>query len=477
MYKMYINGEFVQGKGERIKVLDPSDNSVITELDTASPEQCIEALEAAKAAFKEWSETPIATRIDYLNKFIDAVLEDRERLSEVLCAESGKPYATAEEDIYGFDFYGRFFAEEGKYLEGTTMTTPTKKLGELYHIIERRSLGVVVGHIAWNYPVAMAALKIGPCFVAGNPIVIKPATDTPLATLLLGEIADKIGLPKGVLNIVAGPSGVVAKTLNESKIPAMITLIGSTDTGRRAMHEASTSSIKRFSLELGGNSPAIIMPDADIDFAAKHAVNNKCDNAGQICTNYNRFYVHEDVYEEFIEKVLEHIKEVKCGSHHDEGHIMGPMINRPARDRILELIEDAKQKGGKVVYGGDIPAGLEAGNFINPTVIRDCTEDMRISREEIFGPIIGIRSFSDLDDALEKANDTDLGLASYFFGHDARDIAKFFEKIQTGDVYINGGGGGPQTPHIGFKQSGIGCDQSKWSLEEYFQLKRMSMIP
>lgn len=477
MYQQYINGVLTEGKGQRMKVLDPADNSVLAEIGSASAEQCQEALQAAKAAFPAWAKTPIGERCQWLNKLIDAVLEEKEKLAELLSAESGKPYKTAMEDIVGFAFYARFYAEEGMRMEGTTVYTAGKAYGEMYHAVERRPLGVVVAHIAWNYPIAMAALKIGPAMVAGDPLILKPASDTPLATLCLGEIAEKIGLPKGVLNILCGPSSVVAKELNESDIPSMITLIGSSETGRRAMEQSVKKSIKRFSMELGGNAPVIVMPDADIEFAAQHCVAFKCDNAGQICTNYNRIYVHESVYEAYLEKVEALLSEVHCGSKHDVGNIMGPMITRAARDRILGLIEEAQEKGAKLICGGTIPEGLEAGNFITPALLRDVTEDMRVSREEIFGPIIAVRKFTDLDETLKKANDTDLGLASYFFGHDARDIAKAFETLETGDVYINGAGGGANTPHIGMKQSGIGCDQSRWSLEEYFQLKRISMAP
>lgn len=477
MYKLYINGSLVEGEGTPVKVLDPADNSIITELKTASPEQCEQALLAADGAFKDWAATPVGTRIQWLNRLIDAIMEEKETLAEILAAESGKPYKTALEDVYGFEEYARFYAEEGTRMSGTTLYSAGKAYGELYHMVERRPLGVVVAHIAWNYPIAMAALKIGPAMVAGDPLIVKPASDTPLATLYLGEIAARIGLPKGVLNIVCGPASVVAKTLNTSRIPSMITLIGSSETGRRAMCEASSTSIKRFSMELGGNAPVIVMPDADVDAAAAHCIAFKCDNAGQICTNYNRIYVHEAVYEEYLAKVEEGLKQVKCGSKHDEGYIMGPMINRPARDRILELIDEAKAQGASLICGGTIPEGLEDGNFVTPALLRDVTEEMRVSREEIFGPIIAVRKFTDLEDVLEKANHTDLGLASYFFGHNAKEIARAFEVLQTGDVYINGAGGGAHTPHIGMKQSGIGCDQSRWSLEEYFQLKRVSLIP
>lgn len=476
MYELYINGKFIKGEGKRIKVLDPADNSVITELDTASEKQCKLALEAAKDAFKSWAATPIGERCAWLNKLIDTVMEEKEAIAEILSAESGKPYKTALEDVYGFEDFARFYAEEGKRINGTTVYTPSKPYGAMYHAVERRPLGVVVAHIAWNYPIAMAALKIGPAMVAGDPIIIKPASNTPLATLYLGRIIDRIGLPKGVINIVCGPASVVAKTLNSSTIPSMITLIGSSDTGRQAIAESSTS-IKRFSMELGGNAPVIVMPDADVDQAAARTIGMKCDNGGQICTNYNRIYVHEAVYEEYLAKVQEGLKAVKCGSKHDEGYIMGPMITREGRDRMFELIRDAEEKGATLVCGGTIPEGLEAGNFITPALLRDCTEDMRLSCEEIFGPIIAVRSFADLDDVLAKANDTELGLASYFYGHNAKDIAKVFETIEAGDVFINGGSGGANTPHIGLKQSGVGCDQSRWSLDEYFCLKRLSMEP
>lgn len=477
MYKQYINGELVQGKGVQVDVLDPADNSVITKLDTASVEQCQEALEAAKAAFKGWAATPIGVRIEWLLKLGDAIQAEKETIAELLSAESGKPYDTAMEDLGMFDRYLKYFAEEGKRVDGTTVYTPGKSYGELYHAVEHRPLGVVVGHIAWNYPIGMLVLKVAPAMVAGDPLIVKPASDTPLATLYVGELCKRIGLPKGVINIVCGPSNVVAKTLNTSTIPSMITLIGSSDTGRRAMQEASSTSIKRFSMELGGNAPVIIMPDADLDLVVSSTVNTKAWNAGQDCCNYNRIYVHEDIYETYLANVTEAMQAVKCGAKHDEGFVMGPMINRPARDRMFALIRDAEEKGATLLCGGTIPDGMEAGNYMTLALLRDVTEAMRVSREEIFGPIIAVRKFSDLDDALAKANDTDLGLASYFYGHDARDIAKAFETLETGDVFVNGGNGGPHTPHIGMKQSGIGCDQSRWSLEEYFQLKRISMVP
>lgn len=477
MYRQYINGKLTEGKGELMNVLNPADNTILEALTGASAEQCEEALNAAQAAFKPWARTPAAERIKWLLKLNDAIMAEKEQIAEILSQESGKPYQTAMEDLLTFDEYIRYYAEEGTRMNGTTVYSPNKAYGELYHMVERRPMGVVVAHIAWNYPVAMMALKIGPAMAAGDPLIIKPSGDTPLSTLYIGEICEKIGLPAGVLNIVSGTIETVARTLNTSKIPRMITLIGSSETGRRAMAEASSTSIKRFSLELGGNAPVIVMPDADLDIAVANTIGMKVSNAGQICTNYNRIYVHEDVYEAFLIKIEEGLKAVKLGSGHDEGYVMGPMIRKNARDRMLELIDEAVEKGARLVCGGTVPEEFEKGNYITPALLRDVKENMRVCREEIFGPIISVQPFKELEDALAKAVDTDYGLASYFFGHDARDIAKAFEFFESGDIYVNGGGGGPHTPHIGIKQSGIGCDQSHWSMEEYFDLKRISMIP
>lgn len=477
MYKQYINGKLVDGQGEIVRILDPSDNTVITELATASEKQCEEALEAAQAAFKPWAKTPVGTRVEWLLKLNSAIMAEKEAIAEILSVESGKPYATAMDDLAMFDEFIQYYAEEGKRMDGTTVYSPNKAYGELYHAIERRPMGVVVAHIAWNYPVAMMALKIGPAMVAGDPLIVKPASDTPLSTLYIGTICEKIGLPAGVINFVSGPPSTVARVLNTSRIPRMITLIGSCETGRRAMAEASSTSIKRFSLELGGNAPVIVMPDSDVDYVVANTIGMKVSNAGQICTNYNRIYVHEDIYEEFLKKVEEGLKEVKLGCKHDEGYVMGPMISRSARDRMLELIDEAVAGGATLVCGGTVPEEKQDGNYITPALLRDVREEMRVCKEEIFGPIVSVQPFKELDDALAKAIDTEYGLASYFYGHDARDIAKAFEVLESGDVYINGAGGGPHTPHIGIKQSGLGCDQSRWSMEEYFDLKRISLIP
>ena len=477
MFKQYINGMLVPGQGPEIVVTDPANDQVVASLRGATGQQAVQALEAAKAAFATWSWTPLDERVAWLRKYIQALLDEKEYIVDLLSQETGKPYAEA---CYDFD-WGisslNYFAEEIRRVTGTTYSDNGGRRGDFYHLVDQRPLGVVVGHLAWNYPLGNAALKIGPTIASGCCCVLKPSSQTPLATLYLGEIMQKIGLPAGVVNIVAGPSGELGEALNTSRIPKMITLIGSTETGRQVMAQGATS-VKTYSLELGGNAPVIIMEDGDVDQAAKLAVGSQVGNSGQTCIGYNRIYVHESRYEEFCQKALENLKKVTLGAHRDPGEVvMGPMINKRERDRVLALIDDAKARGAKVLCGGDIPAGFEAGAYISPTLIADVTEDMRISKEEIFGPVLSVRPYSDFEDVLKKANDTEAGLTSYLFGHDARSIYRAYEVLEFGELYVNGFSTGPMLPHCGVRESGVGCDASQWGLKEYFSLKRLSMKP
>jgi succinate-semialdehyde dehydrogenase/glutarate-semialdehyde dehydrogenase len=475
MFKQYINGKMVDGKGKPLEVYNPADGSVVDTVGAATAAQAIEALEAAQAAFKTWSKTTMDERVDWLLKFRDAIQAEREYIAELLSAESGKPFMGAMGDLGWCMSSLKFYSEEVRRVYGTSIPHYNTPYGATYHFVEKRPLGVVVGHLAWNFPLGNAGLKIGPSIVSGCTCVLKPSSQTPLATLYLGQIAEKIGLPAGIVNIIAGPAAELGTALNTSKIPKMLTLIGSSETGRQVMTEGA-SSIKRYSLELGGNAPAIMLPDCDVEKAAKATVGIKTANTGQVCVDYNRIYVHESIYKQFTEYVLEAVKNVKLGSGRDSG-VMGPMINRAARDRMFDLIKDATSKGAKLLYGGEIPEGFEKGNFITPALLVDVNDSMLVSKEEIFGPIIPLQSYSDLDEALKLAIDSDYGLTSYIWGHDANAIFKAFEVFESGEVIVNGAGGGSHVPHVGIKQSGVGCDQSFFSLDEYYDIKRLSMVP
>lgn len=479
MIRQFIGGVLVEGEGKVINVTNPADGSIVESFKGASKKQAIQALEEAQKTFKTWKKTPLQERINWLNKFADAVLEEREKIATISSLETGKPFGEAYGDIdFGLTVM-RFHAEEIKRVYGTSLQDNSLPVGGAYHIVEKRPIGVVVGHLAWNYPMYNAALKLAPTIVSGCCCVLKPSSQTPLATLYLGEIAKRIGLPDGVINIVAGSSSEVGTALNTSKIPRMIGLIGGTETALRVMADAATS-IKRFSFELGGNAPAIVMEDADLEYAANTIVSMKMGNSGQMCIDFNRVYVHESIYEKFCGLLREGIRKYSCGQGRDEGLIIGPMINKEAQVRMGELVEDAVQKGGKLVCGGKVPEGKPDGSsFFEPTMIENCTEDMKVFREEIFGPILAVCSYKDFDEVLQLASATDTGLSSYLYGHDSRKLAKAVEELEYGEVLINVDGIGDvcHLPHVGVKQSGLGCDNSMWSLEEYFDLKRVRLIP
>lgn len=476
MFKQYINGKLVDGKGKIAEVFDPSTGEVIDTVSCATAEQTKEALNAAAEAYKTWSKTPVNERYNWLMKLKSACVAERDRLIDLVSFESGRPYPAACGDVDWLLTSLSYYAEEAKRMDGEVLPTQSVNGKENYHIVTRRPLGVTVGHIAWNYPLGNASIKLAPAVASGCTCIIKPSSETPLATLYLGVLAERIGFPAGVINILSGPASEVAKTLNESDIPRMITLIGSYETGLSVMKQGA-SSLKKYSLELGGNAPVIVMPDADLDEVAANIVAKKVGFAGQTCVNYNRIYIHERIYAALCEKVAKELAKVKLGRYKDEGYIMGPVINRAARDRMRELIDDAVRSGAKLVMGGEVPAEFAKGSYITPALLVDVTDEMRVSKEEIFGPIIPLQSFSDFDEVLAKANNTIFGLSAYFFGHNAKEIAKAFEMLEAGEIFVNGGIGSEFTPHPGLKQSGIGCDKSKWSMEEYYDFKLLSLVP
>ena len=476
MMKQYINGQLIEGKGRVNDVYDPSTGKIIDSFKGATKEQTIDALNAAKEAFKFWSKTPVNERADWLYKLKAACTAERDKLIELVSFESGRPYAAACGDVDWLLISLSYYAEQAKRIEGTVL--PYQGSGDKpnYQIVTRQPIGVTVGHIAWNYPLGNASIKLAPAIASGCTCIIKPSSETPLATLYVGEIAAKIGFPKGVLNIISGPASEVAATLNESPIPRMVTLIGSYETGLKLMGQSATS-LKKYSLELGGNAPVVVMPDADLDDVAKNIVAKKVGFAGQTCVNYNRIYIHREIYKTMCEKIADELSKVKLGRYKDEGYIMGPVINKEARDRMLDLIDDAKQNGAKLIMGGEVPKEFENGSYITPALLIDVNDDMRVSKEEIFGPIIPLQAFDTLDEAIEKSNNTIFGLSAYFFGHNSKEMSKYFENVTAGEFFVNGGGGTEFSPHSGAKQSGIGCDKSKWSIEEYYDIKFMSLIP
>jgi len=477
VFEQYINGRCVDGKGAAFDVVNPATEEVIASVGAADELQTIEALEAAQEAFKGWSRTSINERIAWIVRLRDAFLAESETVVDLLAREAGKSYPEAAGECKAAVAMLNFYAEEIKRVYGTILPDHVSKPGEVLHLVQRYPVGVTVGHLAWNFPMQNAALKLAPSLASGCTCVLKPASNTPLATLYLGMIAEKIGFPKGVFNIVAGPSSVVGRTLNESKIPRLIGLIGSSDTGRHVLSQASTS-IKRFSLELGGNAPAVVMPDVDLESTAAYMVTRKtAPCAGQGCANINRIYVHASVHDKFVDLLLQNIQKVKVGWGRELSNAMGPLIDKAARDRVLELIGDATDKGARLLFGGKIPEDLPVGSFIMPTLLDNAQDNMRVCHEEIFGPVLVVYTFDSLDEVIARANDTDYGLNSYLFTYDSRVIARVHEEFGFGEVEVNNPGrsGGIDLPHVGIKESGVGCDRSKWSLEPYLWMRRLSI--
>ena len=476
MYKQYINGKLVDGLGKVMDVYDPATDEIIGTVGCATVEQTKEALLAAKEAFKTWSVTPVQERAAWLYKLKEACIEEREHLIDLVSAESGRPYAAACGDVDWLLLSLSYYAEEAKRIDGEVLPALSVGGSTNYQVVTKQPVGVTVGHIAWNYPMGNASVKLAPAIASGCTCIIKPSSETPLSALYLGEIAERIGFPAGVFNVLSGPADEVAKTLNESNIPRLITLIGSYETGLKLLNQ-STTSLKKYSLELGGNAPVVVMPDADLDETAANIVAKKVGFAGQTCVNYNRIYIHESIYETMCEKIAAELSKVKLGKHRDEGYIMGPVINKEARNRLLGLIDDAVSSGATLVMGGEIPEDIKTGNYITPALLKDVNDEMRVSKEEIFGPIIPIQPFATLDEAIEKSNNTIFGLSAYYFGHNSKEISKFFEGVRAGEIFVNGGIGSEFSPHAGAKESGLGCDKSRYSLEEYYDIKFLSMIP
>ncbi len=473
MFKQYIGGKLVEGEGRALEVFNPATGELVDTVGCANAEQTTEALNAANEAFKTWSKTTANERAAWLLKLRDACMEEYDTLVDLVMAESGRPYDAACGDVNWFLLSLQYYGDEAKRINGEVLTSP---VAGQYHIVTREPIGVTVGHLAWNYPLGNAGVKLGPAVASGCACIIKPSSDTPLATLYIGVIAEKIGFPAGVINILAGPSGEVAKTLNESIIPRMISCIGSYETGLKILEQSATS-MKKYSLELGGNAPVVVMPDADLDATAQNIVAKKVGFAGQTCVNYNRIYIHESIYETMCEKIADELSKVKLGYGKDKGYVMGPVINKKARDRMLELVKNAVDGGARLVMGGTVPEEYSKGSFMTPALLIDVNDTMRVSTEEIFGPIIPLQSFKTLDEAIEKSNNTIFGLSAYFFGHNSVEMGEYMSKVDAGEIFVNGGIGSEFSPHPGHKQSGLGCDKSKWSLEEYYDFKFLSINP
>ena len=470
--RAYINGEWVDAdSGDTFPVTNPADGSLITEVPNQGVAETRRAIEAADAAWPAWRRKTAKERAGILRTWYDLMLENREDLAAIMTAEQGKPLAESSgEVLYGASFI-EWFAEEGKRVYGDVIPThmPDRRI-----VVIKQPVGVVAAVTPWNFPNAMITRKAGPALAAGCPFIAKPASETPLSALALAALAEQAGVPAGVFNVITTRhSRETGKELTESPLVRKFSFTGSTDIGKILIRQCA-STVKKVSMELGGNAPFIVFDDADIDAAVQGAVISKYRNAGQTCVCTNRFYVQDGVYDEFVEKFTQAVRALKVGRGEEEGVNIGPLINEDAVEKVEELLSDSLDKGASLVEGGH--RHELGGFFYQPTVVRDVTADMAFATEEIFGPVAPIFRFSGEREVVDLANATEFGLAAYFYARDLGRVWRVAEDLEYGMVCINDGILSTEVaPFGGVKESGLGREGSKYGIDEFVEIKYITM--
>ncbi len=467
----YIAGRWVDAdSGATLAVLNPANGETIAEIAKCGTAETRRAIEAAEKAQLSWRQTTAKERAAILRRWYDLMLEAQEDLAQILTAEQGKPLAEARgEVVYGAS-YIEWFAEEAKRIYGDTIPGPTN---DRRVVVIKQPVGVVACITPWNFPNAMLTRKIAPALAAGCAVICKPANETPLSALAIVELAERAGVPPGVINVLGGVTREIGTELTANPIVRKLTFTGSTPVGKLLMEQCA-GTVKRTSMELGGNAPFIVFDDADIDEAVKGAIVCKFRNAGQTCVCANRILVQESIYDEFTEKLRAATSSLRMGNGADEGVSVGPLINDGAARDVLEFVEDAVSKGANVVTGG---SRSDLGScFVEPTVLTNVNENMRVFSEEIFGPVAPLFKFRTEDEAIAIANDTEFGLACYFYSRDIGRIWRVAEGLEYGIVGINEGIiSNEMAPFGGVKESGQGREGSKYGLDDYLEIKYMCM--
>lgn len=464
----YIDGAWVNAdSGKSFKVTNPADGSLIAEVPDMGRAEAKRAIDAAHAAWPAWAGLTAKQRAALLRKWYELILQHQDDLGALMTLEQGKPLAEAKGEVaYGASFV-EWFAEEGRRIYGDVIPAhaPDKRI-----VVIKQPIGVVAAITPWNFPVAMITRKVAPALAAGCPVVVKPAEDTPLCALALARLAEEAGIPKGVFNVITtmdGP-GVGIELTTNPKV-RKVSFTGSTEVGKILMRQ-SADTLKKLSLELGGNAPFIVFDDADIDAAIAGAMISKYRNTGQTCVCANRLFVQDGIYDAFAAKLAEAVKKLKTGPGFAEGVNQGPLINQDALDKVERLVGDAKAKGAKVLVGGakhDL-----GGTFYQPSVITEATTAMACAQEEIFGPVAVLFRFKDEADAIRLANDTPYGLAAYFYSQDVGRAWRVAEKLEYGIVGINEGLiSTAEAPFGGVKESGMGREGSKYGVDSFVEIK------
>ena len=469
--RAYVDGAWVEADSrKRFDVDNPADGSIIGSVPDMSTAETKRAIAAAEAALPAWRALTAKQRSNILRKWYDLILANADDLALILTTEMGKPLAEAKGEIlYGASFV-EWFAEEAKRVYGDVIPTPSN---DRRIITIKQPIGVVAAITPWNFPNAMITRKVAPGLAVGCTFVLKPAEQTPFSALALAELAERAGMPKGVLNIVTGDAVSIGKEMCASPTVRKVTFTGSTEVGRILMRQ-SADTIKKLSLELGGNAPFIVFDDADLDAAAEGALASKYRNAGQTCVCANRIYVQDKVYDAFAQKLAEKIKAFKVGKGTEAGVTIGPLIDEQGMKKVEDHVADAKSKGAKVILGGKRHA--LGGRFFEPTLLTEVTPDMKVSNEETFGPVAPLYRFRTDDEAVKLANNTEFGLAAYFYARDVGRIFKVAEAIETGMVGINVGIlANEVAPFGGVKQSGLGREGSKYGIDDFLEIKYLCL--
>lgn len=467
----YIGGKWVSPNGaDSLPVTNPSSNELIATLPQADRAEAVAALEAADAAFPAWAALPAKARSGKLRRWFDLIVDNADDLAAILTAEQGKPLPEAKGEIlYGAAFF-EWYAEEAKRVYGETIPAPNN---DQRLVVLRQPIGVCSAITPWNFPMAMIPRKAAPALAAGCTMVLKPASATPLSALALAELADRAGIPPGVFSVIPGRASTVGEELVTSPLVRKVTFTGSTSVGRELMAKAA-GTIKKVSLELGGNAPVLVFDDADVDIAVAGAIASKFRNMGQTCVCANRIYAQSGIYDEFVKRFASAVSELRVGDGFEEGVMQGPLIDEAAVAKTEEHLEDAVAGGAKVVAGGNRHA--LGGTFFEPTVVAGATPEMLVAREETFGPLAPVFRFDSEAEAIRMANDTEYGLAAYFFTRDNGRIWRVGEALDFGCIGINTGIFSYEgAPFGGHKASGIGREGSHFGIDEFLEVKYLCM--
>ncbi|NQY01972.1 MAG: NAD-dependent succinate-semialdehyde dehydrogenase [Halieaceae bacterium] len=467
----YINGQWVDAdNGATFAVSNPATGETIVDVAKVGAAETARAIEAAEAAMVSWKAVPAKQRAQILRSWFDLMMENQEDLAIIMTAEQGKVLAESRGEVaYGAAFM-EWFGEEAKRIDGDVIPGPS---ADKRIVCIKQPVGVVAAITPWNFPNAMIARKAAPALAAGCTIVIKPATETPLSAFAMAELAERAGVPAGVINIVAGGSSDIGGELTGNPIVRKLTFTGSTPVGK--MLEAQCAqTMKKTSMELGGNAPFIVFDDADIDAAVQGALISKYRNAGQTCVCSNRLFVQDAIYDEFVQKLVAATSALTVGNGLEDGITVGPLVNRKAVDDVQALVDASVDAGAQVALGGG--SHSLGGCFFEPTILTEVTDQMAVFRNEIFGPVAPVVRFNDEDEVISMANDTEFGLASYFYTRDIGRVWRVAEALEYGIVGINEGIiSNEMAPFGGVKESGSGREGSKYGIDDYVEIKYMLM--